>query len=393
VLSFRPANLLVVVFLAPACLGFGTNLEPGSLTPGLVPLYPPEPQPYETTVTLAAVGDIMMHIQQIDSGFLPEENRYDFNYFFDVLRPDLTKPDLLVGNLETTLSGKAAGYTGYPEFNAPDELAAALAAAGFDVLTTANNHALDRRERGVLHTLEVLDRHQILHTGTFNSPEARDQILLVEKNQISLAFLAYTYGTNGIPIPKGKEYLVNLIDPQVIEEDISRAKERGADVVVVALHFGDEYRRVPNNYQQQLADQVLRMGADIILGSHPHVVQPYELKKVITTDGTEKEGLVVYSLGNFISAQRGDYKDLGVIFQVELMKSFPEEKVTIKAVDYRPTYVDRYLENGKPHYQVTLLNQAKPGGTEEGTPVPKKFYADVTAHLESLMATPLAPGA
>ena len=327
---------------------------------------PPERSPFEggaypsrfpeERVTLMAVGDIMVHDQQLEAAWSPQTKSYDFHPSFVHVKPLFQEADWVIGNLETTLAGSEARYSGYPMFNSPESLATVLKEIGVTAVSTANNHSLDRKEQGVLQTIAHLDEAGILHTGTFRSAEERSQPLLLQKGNVTLALLSYTYGTNGIPIPEGKPYLVNLIDPTLIKQDIEAARNMGADLVAVALHFGEEYSRLPNEKQKQTAELCLQYGADLILGSHPHVVQPYEWKTVIREDGTEHKGLIAYSLGNFISAQRWDYKDVGAILKLTLYKGGKGE-AAIESVELIPTYVYFYRKDGKRNYVIYPVPQ------------------------------------
>jgi poly-gamma-glutamate synthesis protein (capsule biosynthesis protein) len=313
----------------------------------------PSPVPKTYTVELKAVGDLMMHSPQITAGQFG--NRYDFSSFFKYIAPTLAKGDLVLGNLETPMAGPATGYTGYPMFNSPDAYADAIKAAGFDVVTTANNHALDRREAGLLRTIQVLDRVGLGHTGTFGSADARNTPLLVTKNHIQFGILAYTYGTNGMPIPAGKPYEINLIDPALMQRDVAAARKAGAEVVVVCVHFGTEYQRHPNDYQKRVVDGLFAAGADIILGSHPHVVQPYQVRTIKHADGTSRTGVVIYSLGNFISNQRDNPTDIGGILNVRVVKK--AGAISLDHVSFNPTYVHRYVSGGRRVYNVVPMAQ------------------------------------
>lgn len=324
-------------------------------SPGPVPAKAPSRFP-ETRVSVMAVGDIMVHDQQLEGAWNPTEQSYDFMPSFAHVQPLFAEADWVIGNLETTLTGREARYTGYPMFNTPESLAQTLKDVGFTAVSTANNHSLDRKEAGVLKTIEHLDQVGLLHTGTFRNPQERDEPLLLSKDGLTLALLSYTYGTNGIPIPAGKPYLVNLIDHELMKKDIARAREKGADLVAVALHFGDEYKRLPNTFQKRTAEQALQYGADLILGAHPHVVQPYEWKSVKLEDGQEHTGLIAYSLGNFISAQRWDYKDVGAILKLTLHKGESGE-ATIESAEMIPTYVYFSRKNGKRSYVIYPVPQ------------------------------------
>ena len=223
-----------------------------------------KPKPEIKEAKLIAVGDIMMHSTQTRSGYDAKRQIYNFDSFFAPVKNILSKGDWVIGNLETPLAGEdVGGYTGYPLFNAPATLADAAKKAGFNILTTANNHALDRGEKGVIRTIANLRDRQIAFTGTSASATQASKPLISTKNNISLAILAYTYGTNGIPIPKGKDYLVSLIDEKKIVKDIAKARKQGADIIEISLHFGDEYQRQPNPQQKQLVENLLKAGADI----------------------------------------------------------------------------------------------------------------------------------
>lgn len=312
----------------------------------------PLEQPIEpSTLTLAAVGDIMMHSPQFPAYYNTQTGLYDFTSYFKSVKPYLEEVDLAWANLETPLLGGEKIYTGYPMFNAPAELADALQWTGFDIVTTANNHALDRRAKGVTRTLQVLKERGLVSRGTYESKWSASQTTLVEKNGIKLGILAYTYGTNGIPLPKDQPYMVDLIQEEKILEDIKRTRKAGADAIVIALHFGNEYEHIPNQEQQRLARSLAAGGADLILGSHPHVLQPYERIRIIQPDGSEREAVIMYSLGNFISNQRGEQKDVGCIFQVTFQKDQHGHTEIIDTL-LIPTWVDRSGKSGAHTYEI-----------------------------------------
>lgn len=318
---------------------------------------PPKPQPYTKEAELVAVGDIMMHGAQIKSGYNPTTKTYNYDNFFKEVKGILSSGDWVIGNLETTLAGPETGYTGYPLFNAPDPLADGIKKAGFNIISTTNNHSLDRGEKGVLKTLENVQKRGLISVGTAASAEAANQIAIVKKNNISMAILGYSYGTNGIPIPQGKDYLVSLIEPKKIIQDITKARSSGVDIVTVILHFGSEYQRQPNTEQKTLVKQLVNAGADIILGSHPHVVQPYQIFEQTGKLGKPKKAVVIYSMGNFISNQREKYRDLGVIFKVNIVKHFPDQTIEIKDIQTVPTWVHRYWQNGKYQFRILPIQQ------------------------------------
>jgi poly-gamma-glutamate synthesis protein (capsule biosynthesis protein) len=351
---------------------------------------PVKPKPEIKEAKLIAVGDIMMHDTQTRSGYNPKQKTYNFDGFFTAVKPLLATGDWVTGNLETPLAGEAVGgYTGYPLFNAPPQLADAAKKAGFNILTTANNHALDRGEIGIIKTIANLRDRQIALTGTAGSKAEGERILIVKKNNISLAMLAYTYGTNGIPIPKGKDYLVDLINEKNIVKDIAKARKKGADIIAISLHFGSEYQRQPNSKQKQLVENLLKAGADIILGSHTHVVQPYKIFKFPGKNGKTRKAVAIYSMGNFISGQSKPYTDLGVIFQVNIRKKFPEKIAEITEVKTYPTWVHRYNSNNKLNYRVlplakTVTEKKDSLLASSQYPVLKRYLNEMNEHLNSL---------
>jgi poly-gamma-glutamate capsule biosynthesis protein CapA/YwtB (metallophosphatase superfamily) len=404
---------LIILFFLTSCDGFqGANQnnqlpkdtkvapellgdKPEQLDPE--PLQEPQPESYITEATLVAVGDIMMHSPQIPAGYNAETKTYNYNHFFSEVQPILAAGDWVIGNLETPIAGADKGYSGYPQFNAPEALADALKYAGLNILSTANNHSLDRRETGVLKTIDHLRDRDLLYTGTAKSQEEADQQLIVTKNDISMAILAYTYGTNGIPVPEGKKYLVNLLDKEQMIEAIHKAREADVDVVTIALHFGQEYQRDPSQQQRELVRDLIAAGADIILGSHPHVVQPYETIEVSDDKGNHRSGFVIYSLGNFISNQgpaqgTAKYTDVGLILNLTIQKQYPEGTVRITAIEPVHTWVHKYYDPmiKRRNYRiipiestVTLKEDELLG--EQEFDLLDGYLADMDKHLKSLL--------
>jgi len=290
------------------------------------------------TIWISAVGDLMCHGAQLEDA-RKSDGSYDFNHMFSLVKPILSEVDLAFGNFETVLAGADKKFTGYPTFNTPDEYAVALKEAGFDVLTTANNHCLDRGFYGISRTIEILENLGFYRTGTFASEEESNQILIVNIKGIRLGVLAYTYGTNGINPPAGKQYCVAYINTTKMKEDIIAAKKLGVDKIIVCIHWGEEYQRNPNANQKKIAKELFETGVDIIFGSHPHVIQPMEVKTVVGENGKEKKVFIIYSMGNFISNQRKRYTDSGVIVRLRLIKNNNTGETTIDKIDYIPTYV------------------------------------------------------
>lgn len=261
---------------------------------------PKEVVPEDITINLVATGDVMCHTTNFNGAYNRETKGYDFKPAFANIAKYITKADIAIGNLETTFAGKDRGYTGYPTFNSPRELGEALKSIGIDVVSTANNHSLDKGYSGIESTLNTLDEIGIEHTGTARSIEEQNKVLIKEVNGIKIAFIAFTYGTNGIPVPAGKEYSVNLIENEdLILSQIKAAKQAKADIICASMHWGIEYKQEQSEDQEDLANYLFRYGVDIIIGNHAHVVEPMEKRTIKMDNGTEKEVFVVYALRKF----------------------------------------------------------------------------------------------
>ncbi len=298
-----------------------------------------------THLSLLFLGDIMQHDSQIKSAYNTKATAYTYDYApcFQFVKPYIEAVDLAIGNLELTLAGPP--YKGYPQFSAPDELAIALKDIGMDVLVTANNHCVDRGKKGLDRTIEMLDSLKILHTGTFRDTVERlnDYPLIIEKNGFTLALLNYTYGTNGIPVTKPN--VVNLIDTAQIRKDIVKAKEAIPDFIIVFTHWGQEYQSQPSAQQRMITEFCFTNGVQLVIGSHPHVLQPMEWRK-------EKNQLVTYSLGNFVSGQRDRYKDGGAMLQVSFTMIIKDSVATtqIDSAGYILEWVYRTADVNKDYY-------------------------------------------
>ena len=336
-------------------------------------------------VTIAAIGDIMVHSAQLKSAWDAEHDTYNFAPVFSPIKNLLSAADVTIGNLETTLPGREKLYRGYPRFGTPDALAEALHEAGIDVLTTANNHSCDTGKRGVVRTIKVLDAYGILHAGTYRNKSEYEnhRILMVERNRIRLAFISYTYGLNGMPIPTGT--YVNLINKEQMAEDIKLARQQCPDAIIVLIHWGTEYERYPNQFQKKVAAFLFSEGVDIILGSHPHVLQPFELKPITDKYGDTKPRLVIYSLGNFVSNQRDRYRDGGIIFTFTIHKD-KGTALDIKDVRYTPTWV--YRTAGKNQFYILPIPRYLTNNQPLHLPVDAyqkmlTFYRDTQLHLQA----------
>ena len=293
----------------------------------------------DISFSMAVTGDIMCHNTMYKDAYDSSTGEYNFSYMFDEIKYYLQTSDITVGNLETTFAGSRIGYSSYPTFNTPESLAYTLKKIGFDVLSTANNHCLDKGYSGLESTINYLNDADISHTGTFTSKEEQNSILIKNVKNVSIAFLSFTYGTNGITIPKGKEYCVNLIDEDLIIEQLNLAKEKNPDLICVCMHWGNEYQTKPNSKQQELADFLFKNGADIILGNHPHVLQSMEKRIVNLDNGESKECFVVYSLGNFMADQKKTYTRDSAILKLNITKNGESGKISINSATYTPTYI------------------------------------------------------
>lgn len=300
-----------------------------------------EPIPEDIKVKMSVIGDIMCHDTQYKDAYVSATDSYDFSYVFSDIQKYIQVADIAVGNLETTFAGKDRGYSNYPTFNTPEQLAYNLKTLGIDLLSTANNHSLDKSYKGIVSTLDFLDDAGIAHTGTYRTAEEQNQITIQNVNGITMAFLSFTYGTNGIPVPSGKEYCVNLIDEDLILSQINLAKEQNPDMICVFMHWGVEYQTKQNKEQEKLADLLFKNGVDVILGGHPHVLQPMEKREITLDDGTTKDGFIVYSLGNFISAQNKLPRQSSAILNIGITKNGVTGKISIDTVDYVPVYMYR----------------------------------------------------
>ena len=288
-------------------------------------------------------GDIMGHGPQIKSAQLVKNESYDYTPCFRYVGPIIKQADLAIGNLEVTLPGKPP-YRGYPLFRSPDALASALRLAGFDFLATSNNHSNDGGKNGVIHTIDALRQQHFYQTGTFKNSEERDIFypLIVYKNQFKLAFLNYTYDTN--KIPTRPPTMVNEIDTALIRKDMQEAVKLQPDLIIVLMHWGLEYQLKESKKQRRLANWLFRQGADLIIGSHPHVVQPIKEQEVSIGE-ERKKVLVSYSLGNFISNQQKPNTDGGLALEVELLKHKRTGETTIGKYEYLPIW--RYVHSDK----------------------------------------------
>lgn len=296
--------LFLLVFLSFSCTGTSQEVSRETTSDSIPP---------PRKLTLIFAGDLMQHQGQINAA--RTNAGFDYSDCFKYVKEEISKADIAIGNLEVTLGGKP--YAGYPAFSAPDEYLQAIKDAGFDVLITANNHCLDRGKKGLERTILMLDSLNLMYAGTYTNAtsRARNYPLFIEQNGFRIALLSYTYGTNGIKAISPN--IVNYIDKKQISADIDSARLKQPDAIIACMHWGNEYQSLPDKEQTSLADWLIEQGVTHVIGCHPHVVQPLELR---TDSLTGRQHAIAYSLGNFISNMTGRRTDGGLLFKLELAK-------------------------------------------------------------------------
>lgn len=292
----------------------------------------------ENRVTFNAVGDNLIHQLLIDRAY--NEGEYDFSPYYANIHQYISSADLSFVNQETVLGGKELGYSGYPNFNTPDEMAQTLQDVGFDVVNGATNHSFDKGEAGLNNSVSLFDQYNMSYIGLYTSQEDRDTIEVIEKNGIRIAFLSYNQLTNGHTVPHSYSY--NPFDENLIINDIENAKEI-SDFIVVSAHWGNEYETTQNSFQSKYAQIMADAGADVVIGTHSHTLQPVEWLE--GKDGNKT--LVAYSLGNFISGMMEEITQLGAMLSLDFVKD--EDQLYIDNVVLTP------LAN---HYTVDNLSSA-----------------------------------
>ncbi len=332
----------------------------------------PAGKQFQSEITLGAVGDILIHNSVYNDA--KTETGYDFTPMLAPVKEYMISPDIMFANQETILGGTELGLSSYPMFNSPYEVGDALKDAGVDIVSMANNHTLDAGEQGILNATAYFDKIGIPYVGSYRSEEDQQKPRIITKDGISVGFVAYTYGTNGLIRPEGKDYLVQYLEQDKIINDIKNLKPQ-VDFVVVSLHFGLEYQRYANDVQKLLVEEVSKAGADIILGHHPHVLQPADW--IEQDDGHRT--FVIYSLGNFLSGQAELYQRIGAILHLNLSKTIDENNnktVSLSDVKIMPTY------NYRPNYQnykVVPLIDADQYGLSDAN----ELFQEMQEHMKS----------
>lgn len=305
-------------------------------------------------ITITCWGDYMNHITQIRQA---KATNYDFTDSFAVIKDIVGKSDLSVVNLETTIAKDTSDMSGYPEFATHENVIKALKDTGFDVVSTANNHAYDRRLKGIDRTIEIIEKYGLKRTGTFKQDESTNP-LIVDVKGIKVGFFSYSEMLNGyekLMFNSGRDTAVNLIDMDKIKKDVDYLKKNHADVIMCYMHWGEEYSDYPNSYQKNTFKKLADMGVDLVIGSHPHTIQKSE---VIENNG--KKSYCVYSLGNLVSDQRESYGqyygvEIGVYSDIKIEKI--GDKTTVKSFENKPYYVDKYTDSVTTRYVVVPVKQ------------------------------------
>ena len=354
-----------------------TTTAPTTTAPTTVPPTTTEPPIVkESSFTLSAVGDMLMHMPVVNSGYYANTNSYNLDTIFTYFTDHVQSADFAVGNLETTLAGTDNGYnySGYPQFNCPDAIIDSMKTAGFDLVLTANNHSYDTRGVGLKRTLEVIRDRELGYLGT--KVEADDpNFLVVERNGIKLGLACYTYEDNSDPAIKAPNYitmsaehapLINTFDYtnlnlfyDELSDSMAQADQQGADAFVLFLHWGYEYQTTQHSIQSQIAQSLCDIGVDVIVGGHPHVVQPVELL-TSTTDETQKT-VCLYSMGNAVSNQRRQNMNLntghtedGVMFSVTFSR-YSDGTVILESAECLPTWVNLHYNTETAHNEYNIL--------------------------------------
>ncbi|NLM72991.1 MAG: CapA family protein [Clostridiaceae bacterium] len=333
------------------------SLSPSpSATPSIVPTPESTPEPEPVTATIVSAGDCVLHKLFQESALIGDD-KYDFYPIFEAIKPYTEPASYSLISFESASTNKRNDYTGYPLFNCPPEIFDAFKKVGLDMVNNSNNHQLDRKLSGMFETRDNIQKAGLEVAGIYDGEEPR--YLIKDLNGIKVAIMAYTYSCNMNELALTEEQRYNhlsLIDEERMKKEITEMEEK-ADVTVIAMHWGVEYTQKPNDSQKRLARDMISWGADVILGSHPHVVQPSE---IISHEGEDK--YVIYSMGNFVSNQRRGasgypktHKELcedSMLVHIEFLKDPKTGKTVIQKVDHIPTWLWRYSENNRYKFKV-----------------------------------------
>ena len=347
--KFRIFFLLVIILAGIITFGYFKNNQINELTSNNKEEQkdPVEEKVKTYNLSLAATGDALLHLSVVRDG-KQSDGSYDFSHQLTHVKKILENYDLAYYNQETPFAGDNKEYSGYPRFNSPSSYGDAMIDAGFNMVSLATNHTLDKGESGVLNFYNYWkNKDDIMYHGIADSEESRNNYIIQEKNNITYSMLSYTTSTNGLPVPKGKDYLVNVYDKEVVKKDIEYLRDK-VDVLIVAMHWGVEYTHTPTKEELEIAQYLADLDVDIVLGAHPHCIQPIDI-----IDDT----VVYYSLGNFISNQ-GDIVNkygmkviIGMLGTLNITKTVEDGKATITIDNVGADLLYTYDKNNK-NYQV-----------------------------------------
>ena len=296
-----------------------------------------EPEVKTSKLSLVMVGDALLHSSVYKDAY--KNGKYDFSSQLEYIKPIIQNYDLAFYNQESILGGTSIGLSDYPTFNSPQEFGDAMIDAGFNLVSLANNHTMDRGEKAVINSCEYWKTKDVLTAGSYCNNEEAEEIKIKEKNGIKYTLLAYTYGTNGIKVPEGKEYLVNIYSDEKVKNDIEKVRDK-VDLLMVSMHWGTEYKTEPTEEQKREAEYLSSLGVDIIIGTHPHIIEPITYIN---------DTLVIYSLGNFISAQstNNDYNTMvELMTSVDVIKEEKDGQTTIKLDNLNNELLFNYYQKG-----------------------------------------------
>lgn len=349
------------------------------------------PEPTEEpvkTVNLTFTGDLMVHNYQYEAAYDSKKDKYDFSNNFTYVKKYLESADYTIGNLETTLAGRERGISGYPTFNSPDSFASEIKESGYDLLTTANNHCVDKGVQGLERTIDVLSDLGFDQIGTYKSKKKSEEIFVKEICGIKIAFLSCTYGTNGITYEG--EYHVQLLNESFYKK-IKKARKL-ADYVIVIPHNGTEYQTNPSDIYRNQYHRMLESGADAVIASHPHILQPMEYEIIEEGDGSSRTGFILYSMGNFISSQTTEPRDAGVIFNMTIEKE-GEKRAEIKEISVIPTWCRFMDAAGRRNFTVfSIYDLLHMDAKKRNSMIRSSDYARVQRYQELSTKTLLGKG-
>ena len=333
-------------------------------------------------LSLVMVGDALLHGSVYRDAY--KNGTYDFSSQLELIKPIIQKYDLAFYNQESILGGAELGLSDYPTFNSPKEFGDAMIDAGFNLVSLANNHTMDRGEKAVLSSCDYWKTKDVLTAGSYSNADEANEIKIKEKNGIKYTLLAYTYGTNGINVPKGKEYLVNIYSDEKAKADIEKVRDK-VDLLMVSMHWGTEYKTEPTETQKKQAEYLASLGVDIIIGTHPHIIEPITYIN---------DTLVIYSLGNFISAQStsNDYNTMTELMtSVDVIKEEKDGQVTIKLDNLNNELLFNYYQKGSrwTNFKVVPFSQMNENYNSDYQRLYDKYSAVVKMYDPNIKVNPL----